>query len=81
MDKIPWKEEIKFRVVSWAIWATATLFARLARFEVIGEEIILERWNAGLPNLIATWHGRSLMPIWWFGPRHWSALISLSQDG
>jgi hypothetical protein len=75
------KKDLHLRAISAFVWAAATFIARSTRLQEVGGEKLWQRWKKGEPSILVTWHGRTLIPIWLFGPRRFLAMISLSNDG
>ncbi|MCA1597096.1 MAG: lysophospholipid acyltransferase family protein, partial [Chloroflexi bacterium] len=75
------KQEWKYRSVSAVAWAGVSLLAPTVKLQVVGGEEARQRQDEGLPCIVVTWHGRTLLPIWRYGPRKWVAIISNSRDG
>jgi lysophospholipid acyltransferase (LPLAT)-like uncharacterized protein len=58
------------------------LVFRTGRWEFVGREIAERHWNAGLPFILAFWHGRLLlMPHSWPRAKPIHMLISQHRDG
>lgn len=75
------KQEAQYRLVSWLVWVIGSLLALTLRLRVSGSEDLEDRQRKGLPSIVVTWHGRTLIPVWYYGRRQWVAMISLSKDG
>lgn len=75
------KQELQFRSLSALAWAGVSLLAPTVKLQMIGGEEVRKRQDEGQPSIVVTWHGRTLLPIWLFGPRKWVAMISNSRDG
>lgn len=73
--------EVLIRVTPPIIWALASAVSSTARLRVENEAELRQRERDHLPSLAVTWHGRTLLPIYRFGPRNWVAMISMSRDG
>lgn len=75
------REQARFRLVSGLIYHAARALGRSLKLRVVGEEQVsaLQRQGHGL--ILATWHGRSLVPLPGFGGRGYWAMISTSRDG
>lgn len=72
---------MKVRLVSFLIYWAARLVAQTLRLRVVGEAPLLARERAGQGVILATWHGRTLIPITRFRARRFWAIISTSRDG
>ena len=75
------KQEMGYRLGSFAVWAAVTFVARTARIRVVGDGPASARWNTGQGTILVTWHSRTLLPVWLYGPKGWVTIISLSRDG
>ena len=80
-DYAAFKQELQFKCVSAAVWAGVSALAPTVRLQVSGGAELTAREADGQPSIVVTWHGRTLLPIWYFGPRRWVAMISTSRDG
>lgn len=73
------------RIRAALCWLGAKYIAfvfRTGRWEFIGREIAERHWNAGLPFILAFWHGRLLlMPHSWPRAKPIHMLISQHRDG
>ena len=73
---------LKVKIISFAAYWAARLIAGRLRLQVIGEhQIDAERERSGGGVILATWHGRTFVPITRFRKRNYWAMISTSRDG
>jgi lysophospholipid acyltransferase (LPLAT)-like uncharacterized protein len=72
---------MKFRLVSFLVFWAARLLSATLRIRVVGEERVDELQQRGAGLILATWHGRSLVPLNRFRGRGYWAIISTSRDG
>jgi lysophospholipid acyltransferase (LPLAT)-like uncharacterized protein len=70
-------ERLLWRVVWWVSY----LIGRTMRFKVVGFDQMLEYLFSGRGLILAVWHGRTLLPIYYCRNRGFWAIISLSRDG
>ena len=75
------RQQVLVRLTSSAAWAIINAIARTVRLEILNEEGTTARWSRREPTIIVIWHGRTLIPTWIYGRRHYLAMISLSRDG
>ena len=72
----------KVRLISLAGYCLGKSIYATVRLHVINEESIeREREASGRGVLLASWHGRSFMPILRFANRRYWSMISTSRDG
>jgi lysophospholipid acyltransferase (LPLAT)-like uncharacterized protein len=64
-----------------AVWCVSYVIARTIRFRVVGLGRMLEYNSTGRGLILAVWHGRTLLPIFYCRNRGFWAIISLSRDG
>ncbi len=75
------RDRSRFRFVSGLIYHAARLLGRSLRLQVVGEAAVAALQQDGSGVILATWHGRSLVPLPRFGGRGYWAMISTSRDG
>jgi lysophospholipid acyltransferase (LPLAT)-like uncharacterized protein len=75
------REMRHFRFISGLIYYAARLLGRSLRLRVVGEKSVTDLQRDGHGLILATWHGRSLVPLPRFGGRGYWAMISTSRDG
>jgi len=64
-----------------AVWWVSYLIARTVRLKVEGFDHLMDYLSSGRGLVLAVWHGRSLLPIYYCRGRGIWAIISLSRDG
>ncbi len=74
-------EEIKLRLISFAAWGLVSLIGRTSRMQVIGFENVQALIDSGQGFIMALWHGRTLLPIYYCRNMGILAITSLSRDG
>jgi lysophospholipid acyltransferase (LPLAT)-like uncharacterized protein len=63
------------------VWWTSYLIARTLRYRIEGFDGLLDHQKTGKGLILALWHGRTLLPIYYCRNRGFWAIISLSRDG
>jgi len=72
----------KIRLITLTAYCIATFVYNTLRLKIVNEEAIEdERAKSGRGVLLASWHGRSFIPIVRFANRRYWAMISTSRDG
>jgi hypothetical protein len=72
----------KIRIITLTAYCIAKVIYSTIRLSVINEEAIeKERAATGRGVLLASWHGRSFIPIVRFANRRYWSMISTSRDG
>lgn len=75
------KQELTFRVGSFLAWTVAQIIGRTTKFHITGDELFREHHLSGKGLIIAIWHGRTLLPVYYYrGLGVWT-ITSLSRDG
>lgn len=70
------------KIVTWTAYWLCRLLAWTVRVRVVGEEFVngLDT-KAGDAAVLATWHGRTFVPVTRYGRRRFWAIVSTSRDG
>ena len=63
------------------IYAIFWLITRTARLRIVGEESLGRLRDAGKAFILASWHGKTLLPMYHLRGRNYWTIISLSRDG
>jgi lysophospholipid acyltransferase (LPLAT)-like uncharacterized protein len=63
------------------VWWMSYLLARSLRYRVEGFDKLLQHQATGKGLILAVWHGRTLLPIFYCRNMGFWAIISLSRDG
>jgi lysophospholipid acyltransferase (LPLAT)-like uncharacterized protein len=66
-----------YRIIYSLFW----IITRTVRLRVIGEDILDSLKAAGKGFILVSWHGKTLLPIYYVGRRGYWAIISPSRDG
>jgi lysophospholipid acyltransferase (LPLAT)-like uncharacterized protein len=69
------------RAISAVITALVRLIAKTARLKVHNEATLEAAVKNNNGAILVTWHGRTLIPLYWLRHRGYWALVSLSKDG
>lgn len=75
------REALRLRLLSVLAWALIQVIGLTARFRVVGYEQVEELIKAGQGFILAVWHGRTLLPIYYCRGMGIWAITSLSKDG
>ena len=75
------QQELKLRFVSFIIWLVVQVIGRTARFRIVGFEHVRKSVGSEQGFIMAVWHGRSLLPIFYCRGMGIWAITSLSRDG
>lgn len=74
-------DEFKIRLVSFLACGLMRIIGCTARFQVVGYEKVQELVKSGKGFILAVWHGRTLLPIYYCRGMGIWAITSLSRDG
>jgi len=69
------------RVISFAAWFIVQCLCKTCRIRTVGYEDFLEIVNSGKGCIVALWHGRTLIPVYYCRKLGVWAITSLSRDG
>ena len=62
-------------------WLAFHLLGRLTRTEIVGEEHLRRLRASGSSFTFMLWHGKLMLPVFWFRGQHITALVSRHRDG
>lgn len=62
-------------------WMMSTVIMPTMRVKIVSDEIVRERLKAEQGQILVTWHGRTLLPLYHFRNKRFLAMISPSRDG
>ena len=74
-------DEFKIRLVSFLACGLMRIIGCTTRFQVVGYEKVQELVKSGKGFILAVWHGRTLLPIYYCRGMGIWAITSLSRDG
>lgn len=74
-------DDWKIRLASFAGSMLIRLLGFTARFEVVGYERVREIAESGRSCVMAVWHGRTMMPVYYCRGMGIWAIVSTSRDG
>jgi lysophospholipid acyltransferase (LPLAT)-like uncharacterized protein len=72
---------IKTGIIWRLLWAVSTGIAYTVRIRTVGDERLDSLLGAGRGGIMATWHGSTILPIFYCRNRGLWAIISRSKDG
>lgn len=75
-----WKT-VKFEITWRLLWIVSTGIALTVRFRVVGRERFRDMLSSGHGGILATWHGATMLPIFYCRHKGLWAIISKSRDG
>lgn len=75
------KGERGLRLTAFIAWLAMQFIGRTCRLKVLGFDTVRELQREGKGFIIAVWHGRTLLPIFYVRGRGFWAITSLSRDG
>ena len=75
------RQELGYRLFSFLAWLLIQIVGHTSRFRVTGYERVLELAKSGHGLILAVWHGRTLMPVYYCREMGIWAITSLSRDG
>lgn len=75
-----WKR-IRIEIIWRLLWLVSTAIAYTIRTQVVGFERLEDLRASGRGGIIAIWHDRTMLPIFYCRHRKLWAMISLSRDG
>jgi lysophospholipid acyltransferase (LPLAT)-like uncharacterized protein len=73
--------KLKTRVIWSILWLIATAISVTLRIKCHGEEILTAIEREGKGAILATWHGSTMIPIYYLSHRGFYAIASVSRDG
>jgi lysophospholipid acyltransferase (LPLAT)-like uncharacterized protein len=75
------KEELSIRLIAFIAWSAAQIIGHTCRFKVTGFDRVQELVKSGQGFVMAIWHGRTLLPVYYCRGMGIWAITSLSRDG
>lgn len=75
------KQELRFRLFSFLAWLVMHIIGRTCGFRVTGFEHVRGLIGEGKGFILAVWHGRTLLPVYYNRGMGIWAITSLSKDG
>ena len=75
------KQELRFRLFSFLAWLVMHVIGHTCRFRVTGFEHVRGLISEGKGFILALWHGRTLLPVYYCRGMGIWAITSLSKDG
>lgn len=75
------KQELIFRIGSFLAWLLVEIIGHTTKFHITGDEQFREYLNSNKGLILAIWHGRTLLPVYYYRGLGIWAITSLSRDG
>ena len=81
ISELSFRKKIEFYLSTWVGWVLILLVCKSCKIQIEGDEILRELKESKQPFLLAAWHGRIFVGVYFF--RFWRtvALVSQHLDG